>query len=79
MSALFAIQTVQPYRHQGELLHPKLVYAVPEAVAEGLVGLGLAARSAQDADVELPFLTWDDVVASSGVQPAPIVSDQSGL
>ena len=77
MSALVSIRTAQPYRHQGELLHPKLAYGVPTDVAAGMEALGLAARVDEPADVELPLLTWDVVGSVGTVSPDPITQPGS--
>jgi len=65
------------YMHQGQKMSPKLVYAVPDAVADGLVSLGLAALSNDDADLSLDGLTWDSgTVRHDAVVPDIIISDQ---
>ena len=71
------IRTVTLYLHQGERLHPKLAYAVPDTVADGLVALGMAAAVDGEADIALPHLTWDaGTVAAEAVTPAPLEQTQ---
>jgi hypothetical protein len=73
------IRTATLYLHQGERLHPRLVYAVPDAVADGLVALGLATVVEAEADIALPHLAWDSAtVAAASVSPAPLVHPQGG-
>lgn len=71
------IRVSAPYLHQGERLHPKLVYAVPDEVAEGMAALGLAAIVDEAADMPMPWLTWEaDTVAAGAVAPAPLGHEQ---
>lgn len=71
------IRTHALYLHQGERLHPKLAYAVPDAVADGLVSIGAAAVVEGEGDIALPHLAWDPkTVAAGTVTPAPLVHPQ---
>jgi hypothetical protein len=73
------IQTTTLYLHQGERLHPRLAYAVPNAVADGLVALGLATVVEEEPDIALPHLTWDSAtIAAAQVSPAPLVNPLGG-
>jgi hypothetical protein len=74
------IRTVAPYKHQGQNLHPKLVYKVPQAMGDFLVGNGLAASSSDDVDIDLSELPWDTSITmyqGGTVAPSPVVSAQS--
>ena len=53
------IRTGSVYMHDGQKFSPKLVYAVPDAVADGLVGLGIAAYAKEAADLSFENLAWD--------------------
>jgi hypothetical protein len=73
------IRTTTLYLHQGERLHPRLAYAVPDAVADGLVAVGVATVVEAGPDIALPHLAWDSAtVAASSVSPAPLVHPLGG-
>lgn len=58
------------YMHQGQKMSPKLVYGVDDAVADGLVGLGLAAYVKGEPDLTLDGMTWDKATKRQvGVKP----------
>jgi hypothetical protein len=46
------------YKHEGQTLSPKLVYAVPDAMGTFLAQNGLAAESAEPVDIDLSHLNW---------------------
>lgn len=52
------IQPTGIYKHDGQTLSPKLVYAVPDAMGAFLVQNSLAAESTEPVDIDLSHLTW---------------------
>ncbi|MFN7817786.1 MAG: hypothetical protein ACK5OQ_16275 [Burkholderiales bacterium] len=59
------------YMHQGQKMSPKLVYSVDDAVADGLVGLGLAELTlTAQADLTLDGLTWE---SGTALYAAPVL------
>ncbi len=65
------------YLHQGHKLSPKLAYGVPDAVANGMVRLGLAQHVSEPADLTLDGLTWDaDTKRADKVQPDDLTHEQ---
>lgn len=71
------VRTNTVYRHQGQTLSPKLVYALPDAVADGLVSLGFAAYEQAAADLTLDGLTWDPGTGRGAVvSPDPLTHRQ---
>jgi hypothetical protein len=74
------IQPTQTYKHDGQTLHPKLVYEVPAAMGAFLVANGLAAESTEPADVDMTHLEWQygtTLYQGGTIAPAPIVSQQA--
>lgn len=62
------------YKHQGVLMSRKLVYGVPGNVADGMVDLGIADMSVEDADLTLDHLTWAPSTALYGeIKPDSMV------
>jgi hypothetical protein len=55
---MITIRSRLVYIHQGATLHPKLAYGVPDAVAAGLCGLGIADTVQDQPDLVLDNLTW---------------------
>lgn len=69
-----------PYKHDGQILHPKLSYALPAAMEKSLVAWGLGASEKGEADIDLSALEWDintTLHQASPVIPAAMQSTQS--
>ena len=65
------------YLHDGQKLSPKLVYGVPDAVADGFVAIGVAIPEKAEPDLTLEYLSWDiGTVRSDVVTPEPLDNEQ---
>ncbi len=72
---LLNIRVRAPYLHQGVRMHPKLIYAVPVAVHDGMLALGLADATHEERDEACPHLTWDAgtrLLTGGTLAPAPL-------
>jgi hypothetical protein len=66
------------YMHDGQKLSPKLVYALPDDVADGLVSVGVAVHVDDAPDLTLAGMAWDAATErGSDLTPDPIVQDQA--
>lgn len=75
---MISYRPLSTYKHDGQIMHPKLSYALPPGMGKAMVNLALFEVVSVAPDVDLSGMIWDDKTERADyLAPESIVLEQN--